>query len=321
MRRRAIIGAGLCGLVVPLAGRAQPTRPKPRIGLLDYAPYWGNAFLQRLDELGYRDGRTIELVYRPAEGNSERLAALAVELARLPVDVIVTARTPGAEAAKRATATIPIVMMGIGDPLRAGLVPSLAHPGGNITGNANIDPEVMSKRLQLLREMLPGFARLAFVWNPTNASNRLALQDAERAAAAFGVTVQPLEVRSLDELERGFDVLSKDRSDVLMVTGDALLLIHRARVAALAVQTRLPAMYVSRENVLAGGLVSYGASAEDLYRRGAVYVDRILKGAKPADLPIEQPTRFDLVLNLAAARALGLTIPPSILLRADEVIE
>ena len=322
-RRRAFVGAlALAVLVAALAVDAQQPTKIRRVGLLDECAAFSWEPLRRgLRDLGYVEGQNIAFEYRPSEGRSERLSDLAAELVRLKVDVIVSCGTPATRAAKEATTAIPIVMVGIGDPLRSGLVASFARPGGNITGNTILGPEIGAKRLQLLKEAIPNVSRVAFLWNPANASNAAAFQNAQVGARALGLTLQSVEVSSPNQFESAFAAMTRERPDALVMTADPVHQLHVGRIADFAAKNRLPAMYQLGENVIAGGLMSYGASLPELFRRGALYVDRILKGAKPADLPVEQPTTFELVINLKTAKALGLTIPPSLLLRADQVIQ
>jgi putative ABC transport system substrate-binding protein len=328
MNRRAFV-AGLTTVVVaPLVGETQPQRIS-RIGCLTHGSPPPNSrsraqwptFEAHLRGLGYIAGENILLEYRWGQGSTERLAELAAELVRLKVDVIVTAGTPSTQAAMQATTTIPIVMIGAGDPLRSGLVIDLARPGGNVTGNTHLGAEVAAKRLQLLKEILPNLSRVAFLWNPANASALHHFGDIQTAAQLLGVTVHSIQVREPNEFESAFIKMMRERPDALIMTADAMHEGHASRIVEFTARNRLPAMYQLRQYVEAGGLVSYGASNADLMRRAALYVDRILKGTKPGDLPVEQPTKFDLVINLKTAKALGLTIPPSLLLRADQVIE
>jgi ABC-type uncharacterized transport system substrate-binding protein len=307
-------------LATPLAAVAQPAEKVPRIGLLDYSPVW-EPFRQALRDLGYVEGQNIAIEYRPTEGRQELLREHAAELVRLKVDVIVAAGTPPTQAAMQATTTIPIVMVSTGDPLRTGLVASLARPGGNVTGNTILGAELSGKRLQLLKEMLPNVSRVAFLWNPANASLISHFNEIQAAARALGLTLQSVEVRDPKEFESAFLKMMRDRPDALIMTADTMHRLHLERIVDFAANRRLPAMYQLKAYVEAGGLMSYGASLSDLFRRAAVYVDKILKGAKPADLPVEQPTKFELTINLKTAKALGLTIPHSVLLRADQVIE
>jgi putative ABC transport system substrate-binding protein len=306
--------------LAPLASEAQQATKIPRVGLLDYTAFW-DPLRQGLRDLGYVEGQNIALEYRRSEGRSERLPDLAAELVRLKVDVIVTAGTPPTQAAMQATTTIPIVMVSIGDPLRTGLVASLARPGGNVTGNTILGAELAGKRLQLLKDILPNFSRVAFLWNPANASQIPHFDEIQAAARVLGLRVQSVEVRDSTEFESAFLKMMRDRPDALIMTADAMHQLHLAWIVDFTAKRRLPAMYQTKEYVEAGGLMSYGASQADLFRRAAVYVDKILKGAKPADLPVEQPSKFELVINLKTAKALGLTIPPSVLGRADHVIE
>ncbi|PYN83227.1 MAG: ABC transporter substrate-binding protein [Candidatus Rokuibacteriota bacterium] len=307
-------------LAVPVAPEAQQGTKVPRVGLLDYAAF-RDPLLEMLRDLGYVEGQSITFEYRRSEGRSERLPDLAAELVRLKVDVIVSYGTPATRAAQQATTGIPIVMVGIGDPLRTGLVASLGRPGGNITGNTILGPEIVTKRLQLLKEAIPKLSRVTLIYNPTNPSNALNLQELRAAAPTLGVTLQSVKVSRPDEFEGAFAALTTERPDALIVTADPLHQLHIKQIVAFTAKRRLPAMYQEQENVIAGGLISYGPSIPEFFRRAAVYVDRILKGAKPADLPVEQPTKFELVINLKTAKALGLTIPQTLLLRADQVIE
>jgi putative ABC transport system substrate-binding protein len=250
------------------------------------------------------------------------LPSLAAQLVQLKVDVIVTAGTPGGLAAKSATTTIPIVLAALGDAVGAGLVSSLAHPGGNVTGLSALSPEVEGKRLQLLKEMLPRLSRVAVLMNPANPVTPLIWKQTQAAAMSARVTVQAVEVRAADAFERAFALITKAKPDAMIVIADRPFLIsHRARIVSFAARSRLPAVYTFREFVQEGGLAVYGPNFPDMFRRAATYVDKILKGANPANLPVEQPTKFELVINLKTAKALGLTIPPSLLGRADEVIQ
>jgi putative tryptophan/tyrosine transport system substrate-binding protein len=319
-RRQFITLLGSAAAAWPLAARAQQPVNVPRIGIIDDAPMW-NDFRQGLRDLGYQENQNIAFDYRYADGVPERLAQAAAELVRRPVDIIATFGTPPTAAAQQATTTIPIVMIGIGDPVRAGLAQSLARPGGNITGNTILGPEVAAKRLQLFKEAIPAISRVALLWNPDNASNRLNAEAIKVAAPALGMAFISVPVRRPDELDGAFAAMMRERPGGLVVTADPLQQLHVARIVDLLVTNRLPGMFQVRENVVAGGLMSYGASLPDLFRRGAGYVHRILHGTKPADLPVEAPTKFELVIDLKSAKALGLTIPESFLARADEVIE
>ena len=321
MRRREFITLfGGVAATWPLSARAQQQGKIPRIGIIDDAPVW-NAFREQLRDLGYLEGQNIAFEYRTANGVPERLAEAATDLARRPVDVIATYGTPASIAAKAATTTIPIVMIGVADVVRTGLVQSLAHPGGNITGNTILGPEVQSKRLQLFKEAVPALSRVALLWNPDNASNRLSFEEIRAAAPTLGMTLIAVSVHRADELDGALTAMMREHPDGLIASGDPLHLLHLGRIIDFLANNRLPGLFQQRENVLAGGLMSYGASLPDLFRRGAGYVHKILQGTKPADLPVEQPTKFDFVINLTTAKALGLTIPDKLLALADEVIE
>jgi putative ABC transport system substrate-binding protein len=325
--RRAFIGAlAISLLAAPLAADAQAPAKVPRIGfLLPLAPtdnpYLLEAFRQGLRELGYVEGQTITIEYRFAEGRAERLPALAAELVRLKVDVIVTGGPPAPEAAKQATGTIPIVFAVAGDPVHEGLVANLARPGGNITGLASIAPELVGKQLEMLKEVVPKVSRVAVLQNRSNQTYPNRLRQAEGAAKALGVQLHIAQAGTPPEIDAAFAAMRSQRAGGVLVLRDPLFLTQRTQIAALAAKSRLPAVYGFREQAEAGGLMSYGASVPIMYRRAATYVDKILKGAKPADLPVEHPTKFELVINLKTAKALGLTIPPSLLQRADEVIQ
>ena len=326
-RAASAVGTLLLGIFsAPPAAAAQQPGKVHRIGILPSGPisarwHLWEAFRQGLRDLGYVEGQNMLLVVRSPEERPERLPELAVELVRLKIDIIVTGGTPATLAAKQATATIPIVMPVSGDPVESGLVASLARPGGNVTGFSVIAPELAGKRLQLLKEVVPGASRVAVLSNPTTPFAALVVKETQAAARALGVQLQSLEVRTPDDIDRAFEATIRGRASGVIVPEDPLILSHRARIAALAAKSRLPAIYGFRESVDAGGLMSYAANFSDLYRRSATLVDKILKGAKPADLPVEQPTRFELVINLKTAKALGLTIPQSVLIRADQVIE
>src|SRR6516225_6322830 len=281
----------------------------------------GDHFRQALRDLGYVEGRNIAIEYRSAEAGPERLVAAATELAQLQVDVIVTFGSPATQAAKQATTTIPIVMAGIGDPVRAGFVASLAHPGGNITGNTILGPEVAAKRLQLFKLAVPTMSRVAFLWSPDNPSQTTYPDEWKAAARALGVEMLFAAVRSSDEFDTAFAAMMRERPDAFTMTADYLHQLHIGWIIDFLARNRLPGAYHMRENVVAGGLMSYGASLPDLIRRAAGYLHKILQGTRPGDLPVEQPTKFDLTVNLKTAKALGLMIPEPFLLLADEVIE
>jgi len=320
MRRREFITLLGGAVVWPLAARAQQSAKIPRIGIIDDSPIW-NAFRHGLRDLGYLEGQNIAFDYRYAGGLPDRLAWVAVELVHRPVDLIATFGTPPTLAAKQATTTTPIVMMGVGDPVGSGLVSSLARPGGNITGNTILGPEVAGKRLQLLKEVIPSLSRVAFLWNPDNASHPAQLAELRVAVEALGIKLLPVSVRSPDEFDNAFAAMMRERPDAFLMTNDPFHQLNIGRIIDFLANNRLPGMFVTREVAVAGGLLSYGASLPDLFRRGAVYVHKILQGTKPADLPIEQPVKFELVVNLKTAKAMGLGIPESFLLRADEAIE
>ncbi len=258
---------------------------------------------------------------RQSGGESERWPELATELVRLNVDIIVTSGTPATLAARKATATIPIVMVGIGAPLKTGLISSLSQPGGNVTGLAQLGAELAPKRLELLKEILPKLSDLVFLWNPANPDQKFHFDEVQAGARSLGLTVKSIEVRNHEELERALVRMTRELPSALLMTADRVHQREADRIIAFAAKYRVPAMYQLKENVVHGGLMSYGADLPELERRAGVYVDKILKGAKPADLPVEQPTKFELVINLKTAKALGLTVPPSLLARADEVIE
>ena len=320
-RRKFLATLGGAAAAWPLAARAQQRPTKlPVIGIVDDAPIWDN-FRKGLRDLGYIEGRDIAIEYRSTEGRPERLVAAATELARLPVDVMVTYGSPATQAAKQATATIPIVMVGIGDPVRAGFVASLAHPGGNITGNSFLAPQLAGKRLQLLKLAVPTMSRVALLWNPDNPSHAANLDEWKAAAPALGVEMLFIAVRSSDDFDSAFAAMMRERPDAFIQIGDVLHRLHIGWIIDFLARNRLPGMYSARESVVAGGLMSYGASQPELFRGAAGYVHKILQGTRPADLPVEQPTKFDLTVNLKTAKALGLTIPESFLLLAEEVIE
>ena len=312
-------------LTVPLTPEAQVPKT-PRIGFLgssgDRAKIRLGALEQALRELGYVDGKTVHIEPRYANGDFDKLPALAAELVRLHVDLIVAEGAPAALAAKRATATIPIVMGNAADPVGTGLVASLTRPGGNVTGLSDFNEGVVTKRLELLRDIVGGpVSRVAVLWNPTNPTNPLQMKEIETAARSMGVALLSLPVKAPEDIDRAFDAMRKERLDGLLTVGDPMLGTHRRKMADLAIRNRAPSIHGTSEYVDAGGLVSYGTNFNELYRRAAVYVDRILKGAKPADLPVEQPTTFELVVNLKAARQIGLAIPQSILYRADRLVQ
>jgi ABC-type uncharacterized transport system substrate-binding protein len=311
-------------LAVPLAATAQPPGQVYRIGYLATTPppaHRWDALLDGLRERGYSEGRNLVFERRFSEGQAERFPELAAELVRLRVDCILVPTTPAALAAKHATQTIPIVILTAIDPMGAGLVESLARPGGNVTGLSLISPDLVGKRLELLKDVVPGLSRVVVLWNAANPANASAWQETQAAAGALGLRLHAQDVRGPQDLEGAFARTAQARPEALLVLGDALLGMHRLQIAAFATQQHLPSVFAERESVVAGGLMSYGPSLPDLYRRAATYVDKILKGTTPADLPVEQPLKFELVLNLKTAQVLGLTIPSSVLFQADEVIK
>jgi len=323
MRRRTFITLGSAAVAWPFGSYAQQAVAKPvRIGIL--ANEWWppiESLREGLRELGYVEGENLHFEYRWAEGHNDRHPALAQELVALPVDVIVTWGTPAALAAKRASSTIPIVMGAIGDPVRVGVVTNLARPGGNITGFSSLTFEMEEKRLELLRELLSGRLSRIAVFTTTNPALPLTLEYMQRAANAFGITLLPLEVRDERDFEAAFLTIRRDRPDAALVLADPFLGGHQKRIAVFMAEIGLPAMYPFRHGVEDGGLISYATNYHGLFRRAAGYIDRILKGTPPGELPVQLPTTFEMVINLKTARALGLTIPPAILARADEVIE
>ena len=323
--RRMFIGRLAGGVLAwPLAAGAQTTGTVYRVGYLaasSVSPV--EAFREGLRELGWAEGRNIAIDYRSADGRFERLPDLATELVRLKVGVIVAAGgTTVAVAAKKATGTIPIVMTGAGDPVEQGLVASLARPSGNVTGvSFSVGTETLGKQLELLTETVPKAHRVAVLTNPANPARALALNTVKATARSLGVQLQPLDARGPNQFDRAFGAMAQNRVDALIVVADPMFSLHRTQLGELSAKNRLPAIYGYREHVEAGGLMSYGASLPEIFRRAAVFVDKILKGVTPADLPVEQPTKFELVINLKTAKTLGLTIPPSLLQRADQVIE
>ena len=324
-RRRFLTGSAAL-LAAPLAAEGQPTGKLHRIGMLETRSTLLNAanvdaFRGGLQELGYREGQNIEIVYRSSDGRDERFPDLARELVRLKVDLILTRGTPAALAAKHASGTISIVMAASGSPVESGLVVSLAHPGGNITGLSSGIGESYPKRVELLGELLPRLKRMAVILNMGNPSIPRWWPVIEESARSLRIEPQLLDVRSAESLPRLFDTAAKQRAEALIVGLDGITQANLRPIAALALQYRLPSIYPAKAYAQAGGLLAYGSSDAHMYHRAATFVDKILKGAKPADLPIEQPRRWELVINLKTAKALGLTVPPSMLLRADHVIE
>jgi putative ABC transport system substrate-binding protein len=313
-------------LAAPLAAEAQQDGIR-RLGLLETSSpsparvqFW-EAFRQRLRELGYVEGQNIAFESRFGEGKLDQVSRLAAELVLLKVDVIVTSGTPASQAAKQATRTIPIVMTQLADPVAAGLVASLGHPGGNVTGLTTQDADLGGKRLELLLQVVPRGSRFALLIDETNPGTMLIAKGTQAAAASLGVQLQSLGVRGPGELDRAFAAMREARAGALIVESSSMLFKSRQRLADLALKNRLPTMFAQRQYAEAGGLMAYAADFSDLFRRAATFVDKILKGAKPADLPIEQPTKFDFVINLKTLKALGLTVPPPLLLQADKLID
>jgi ABC-type uncharacterized transport system substrate-binding protein len=326
MKRREFIR--LVGGVVawPLVSHAQQTERAPRVGFL------GNStaaletnlvgpFREGLREAGYEEGRNITIEYRWAEGKYERLPALVAELASSKVELIVTAGTPAALAVVKNAPSMPLVMVAVGDPVGTGLVASLARPGGNATGFTSLAPELEGKRLELLKEVVHTLSSISFLWNSSNAYMIATEKEVEAAAKTLGLKVLSLNVRNLAELDAAFTSIAKEKPDALNVLADRLFLHNRSRIINFCRKERLPGVHAYRELVVAGGLMSYGPSYADMHKRAAIYVDKILKGAKPADLPVQQPTKFEFVINLKTAKELGLAVPPAVLARADEAIE
>jgi putative ABC transport system substrate-binding protein len=312
-------------ILVAFSGSAEPQqRKKHTIGF----PQGGatpaslvDAFRDGLRELGYIEGQNISIEYRRAQGNFAEIPAVVAKLIQMKVDVIFTANTPAALAAKKATSSIPIVIVAASDPVEAGLVESLAHPGGNVTGLTRFTSELSGKRLELLKEAFPRISVVGVLWNPVARGPTLAFTETQAAARGWGIQVQSFEVQRPADFDKAFSAISKKPPSALIVLGDAFTILQRPRILDFAAATRLPAMYDRPDDVNEGGLMFYGVNEPDLFRRGATYVDKILKGAKPADLPVEQPTKFELVINLKTANQIGLTIPPSVLARADRVIK
>ena len=326
MRGRLAVALCLGVLVAALPTHAQQKAKVYRIGFLGNSTAALEAnligpFREGLRDLGYEEGKNVVIEYRWAEGQYEQFPTLIAELMALKVDVIVTAGTPATQAVKKATTSVPLVMVAVGDPVGTGIVASLNRPGGNITGLTSISPELEGKRLELLREIIPKLSHIAVLWNPVSAFAVIAEKEVQAAARALRVKVLSLGVRTPEELDGAFLAIDRERPGALLVLADRLFLHHRTRIMNFAAQHRLPGVYAYRELVEAGGLMSFGPSYAGMHRRAATYVDKILKGTRPADLPVERPATFELVINLKAAKALGLTIPPSVLTRATELIQ
>ena len=326
IKRREFVTLLGAAIAAPRAARGQQAGKTYRIGFLGNSTAELEAnlvgpFRDGLHELGYQEGRNLVIEYRWAEGKYEQFPTLAAELIALKVDVIVTAGTPATLAIKNATVSVPVVMVAVGDPVGTGIVASLAHPGRNVTGLSSIAPDLEGKRLELLREVIPTLSDVAVFWNPLNLFHTESLQQARVAAASLRIKLQQVAVRGGEELEAAFAAIVKQRTGALLLLADRVFLHDRAPIMEFAAQQRLPSISAYRELVEAGGLMSYGPSYEDMHRRAASYVDKILKGTNPRDLPVEQPTKFSLIVNLKTAKALDLTVPATMLARADEVIE
>ena len=323
-----IFSVAACVLLLVLSGptEAEQKKQMPEIGYLSSVTPSGNlaydeAFRHGLRDLGYIEGRNVTIEYRYAEGKLDRLPELAAQLVHLKVDLIVAPYTPTAVTAQEATKTIPVVFAIVADPLGVGLVASLAHPGANLTGTTTLNAELASKRLEILKEIVPKISRVAVLYNPTDQSNVVSLKEQQRLAAALGLTVQPFGVSGPKDFDHVFSMLSGRVTDAIYVQAGSLTLTHRSQIVDLVVKTRLPAMYGESGFVEAGGLISYAANFAERFYRVATYVDKILRGANPADLPVEQPTKFELIINLKTAKQIGLTIPPNVLARADRVVK
>ena len=322
MDRRAFLATLTGGLLAaPLAAEGQPAGKVSRIGVVVGGVDYTDNLRQGLREQGWVEGRNVVVLKRVWEGRTEQFPKIIADLIQLKVDIIVSSSTPAVRAAKESTRTIPIVMAGLTDPVGAGLISSLARPGGNITGLTNIFTELSAKRLELLKEVAPRVSRVAILWNPTHPGQAIAWQQTQQAAQTLGLVLFSAEVRRPEDFSPAFTAILVERAEALLVLPDPLTSFHRHQTADFAVKQRLPSVYAASYWVQAGGLLSYGPSFPEIWRRAGVYVDKILKGARPADLPIEQPTKYELVINLKTAKALGLTIPQSLLLRADQVIE
>ncbi len=321
MKRRDFLGTIAAGafLLWHRVGLAQQPSGVQRVGIIDDGPLWVY-FRERLRELGDIDGQTITIESRTANGNPDQLLAAAHELARLPVDVIAVAGSPAAKAAQAATDTVPVVAMVIGDPVAIGLVEDWQRPGGNITGSTTLSSDLAVKRLQLLKSILPHLSRLAYFWNPENPSSRAYLEYLRIAASSIGATIVTIEARAVSEFDKALEQLAKSRADAMLTAGDIVQQQNIHKIIDFQLQHHLPGMFTRREDVNAGGLMSYGVSVPELYRSGAVYVHQILHGARPAELPFAQPAKLEFVINLEAAKTIGLTIPPAILVAADEII-
>jgi ABC-type uncharacterized transport system substrate-binding protein len=326
--KKNILGVALSAVLLAVCGSVEAQQPKKlhRIGFLlggssSVYSAWIDVFRQGLKEFGYIEGKNIAIEYRYAEGKADRLPVLAADLVGLKVDVIVASSTPNVLAVRKASATIPIVFVSISDPVASGLVASLARPGGNITGLTILAPELSGKRLELLKEAVPNVIRVATLWNSANPAQELQWKDMQAAAQELRLQLQSLEVRSSNDFDSAFEAALRERAQALITTPEPLINTYLKRIVEFADKNRLPAMYASPQFVDAGGLMSYAPDYTHQYRRAATYVDKILKGANPADLPVEQPKKFEFLINLKAAKQIGLTIPPTVLARADRVIK
>jgi putative ABC transport system substrate-binding protein len=322
MRRREFIAVlASAATVWPLAARAQRTTGKiARIGIIDDSPSW-DPFREQLRELNYVKGQNLAYVSLNTNGNPDQLDAAAAALAQVPVDVIAAFGTPRAQAARRATKTIPVIAISISDPVAAGLVTSLAHPASNVTGNTILGPDVVTKKLQVLKDTIPAVAHVGYLWNPDNTATAAILEDLRKAAPLFNMTIVSLEARTEVDFDRVFTQMLSDRPDAVLTTSDPLHLTHMPAIIDFLLKNRIAGLFQIRENVIAGGLMSYGVSLADMFRMGALYTYKILRGTKPEDLPFAQPVTFEFVINLKTAKAIGLEIPTTVIARADEVIE
>jgi putative ABC transport system substrate-binding protein len=320
-RRKFVSALGGAAVAWPLAARAQGTTGKiARIGIIDDSPNW-DPFRQQLRDLNYIEGQNLAYVSLRTNGNPDQLDAAAAALAQVPVDVIAAFGTPRAQAARRATRTIPIIAISISDPVAAGLVTSLAHPATNVTGNTILGPDVVTKKLQVLKDAIPSVAHVAYLWNPDNSATAAILEDLRKAAPLFHMAIVSLEARTEVDFDRVFAQMLSDRPDAVLTTSDPLHLAHMPAIIDFLLENRIAGLFQIRENVIAGGLMSYGVSLADMFRMGALYTYKILRGTKPEDLPFAQPVTFEFVINLKTAKAIGLEIPTTVIARADEVIE
>jgi putative ABC transport system substrate-binding protein len=320
-RRKFVSALGGAAVGWPLAARAQGTTGKiARIGIIDDSPNW-DPFRQQLRDLNYIEGQNLAYVSLRTNGNPDQLDAAAAALAQVPVDVIAAFGTPRAQAARRATRTIPIIAISISDPVAAGLVTSLAHPASNVTGNTILGPDVVTKKLQVLKDAIPSVAHVAYLWNPDNSATAAILEDLRKAAPLFHMAIVSLEARTEVDFDRVFAQMLSDRPDAVLTTSDPLHLAHMPAIIDFLLENRIAGLFQIRENVIAGGLMSYGVSLADMFRMGALYTYKILRGTKPEDLPFAQPVTFEFVINLKTAKAIGLEIPTTVIARADEVIE